>query len=174
MAKKTEEGFTAAEEVFIQALIDHPNATRAYLLAHPGVKATTAAVEGSRLLRKPKIAEKVKTGRRERIERLKLDGDEAMARIATVGRQDIRLLFDHEGKMLPITEWPEELALTVKSIEEKRNGTKVTFDSRLAALELIAAADGKLVREVKVTSTLADMLAELAKPEDVVLKKGAK
>jgi phage terminase small subunit len=164
-------GFSPAVKLFIQHLIDHPNVTRAYKRAYPNAKTTSASAAGSRLFGNVRVRAAVEAGRKARLDRLQMDGDEAMKRIAVIGKLDIRNLYDDEGKILPVSEWSDELALAVKSIEEKQYGTRVTFDSRLAALELIAAADGKLVREVKVTTTLADLLAEHAKPEEIVKKK---
>lgn len=46
--------------------------------------------------------------------------------------------------MLPVQEWPTELAQVVRSLKERELGTEVLLESRLAALKLIAEAGGKL------------------------------
>jgi phage terminase small subunit len=117
------------------------NATRAYLEIHPGVKVTTAAVEGWKLLRIPKIAAALEEDSKERFARLEMKADEALARISAIARVDVLDAYDDEGKMLPVVGWPENLRRAVKSI--KANGDVVLYDA-LRAAELMAQAGGKL------------------------------
>jgi hypothetical protein len=170
--KPRREAFSHQVLVFIEALIASPNVTRAYLAAYPGCKPQSAAVSGQRLLRNAKVAEAVKEGRARRLRELGMDADEAMQRIAIIGKLDVRQLFDHEGKMLPVQDWPDEVALVVKGLEEKELGTKVSFDSRLAALELIAVAGGKLAAKKELQVDVLALLLEHATPEDKVPAKG--
>lgn len=168
--KPRRETFSDSVLVFIESLVAQPNVTRAYLAAHPNCKATTAATNGVRLLRNAQIADAVKEGRSRRLRELEVDADEAMRRISVIGSLDIRQLMDHEGKMLPIHEWPTEVALAVKGYELKDLGPKVTFDSRLAALELIAVAGGKLSSKNETKVDVLALLLEHATEEDKVVK----
>lgn len=166
--KRRRETFSDPVKLFVEALIANPNITRAYMLAYPNCKPESASASGSRLFRNVKVREAVEEGRRRRLKELEVDADEAMLRISLIGRVDPRQLFDHEGKMLDVQEWPAEIALAVKGIEEKELGTKVTFDSRLAALELIAVAGGKMKGKTDTGLDVLAMLLEHAKPEDKV------
>lgn len=165
--KKTKKhGFSEPVKVFIEALVAAPNVTRAYMLAYPKCKADSAAPSGFRLLRNVQVREAVEAGRRKRLEALAMDGDEAMQRIALIARTDIRELFDEDGRILPPTAWPAELALAVKGIKDREHGREVTFDSRLSALEMIASAHGKLKRTVEVDSDVLSLLLKHATPAD--------
>lgn len=117
------------------------NATRAYAQVHPTVKLTTAAVEGWKLLRIPKIAAALEEDTRERFARLEMKADEALARISEHARADISDAYTDEGILLPVYAWPERLRRAVKSL--KANGD-VTFYDGLRAAELMGQAGGKL------------------------------
>lgn len=172
--KPRRETFSDQILLFIEALVGNPNVTRAYMLAYPTCKANTAATNGWRLLRNAKIADAVKEGRRRRLEGHTITADEAMQRIAIIGKLDVRQLYDHEGNMLSVQDLPDDVALVIKGLEPKEFGTKVTFDSRLAALELIAVAGGKLASKNEVKVDILALLLEHATDEDKVpAKKGS-
>jgi phage terminase small subunit len=170
-AKKKRNEFSDQVKLFIEALIANSNVTRAYKLAYPKATAASACASGHRLLRNALVQRAVNLGRKSRLERYGMDADEAMKRIALIARADIRQMFDDEGRMRPVQEWPDELALAVRGIEEKELGTKVTFDSRLAALELIASAGGKVPKSGAASAGLLALLLDHAKPEDRVRAK---
>lgn len=159
-------GFSPPVKVFIAALIDNPNITRAYLKAYPNSGVPSAATGGGRLLRIAEVAKAVEDGRRKRLEAFEMDGDEAMRRIALIAKLDMRELYDHEGKVRPVQEWPAGAALAVKSIKEKEWGTEITFDSRLGALQLVAQSFGKLKNQVEVTGNLAELIGRHARREE--------
>lgn len=117
------------------------NATRAYLQIRPDVKVTTAAVEGWKLLRTPKVAAALEEDTRERFARLEMKADEALARISEIARADVSEAYGPEGILLPVYAWPERLRRCVKSI--KANGDVTLYDG-LRASELMAQAGGKL------------------------------
>jgi len=117
------------------------NATRAYLEIHPGVKVTTAAVEGWKLLRIPKIAAALEEDTKERFARLEMKADEALARISEIARADVSDAYGDDGTILPVYAWPERLRRCIKTI--KQNGDVTLYDG-LRASELMAQAGGKL------------------------------
>lgn len=170
-AKAKRKGLSDQVKLFIESLIANPNVTRAYMRAYPTSTAASACASGHRLLRNALVKEAVELGRSKRLDRYGMDADEAMKRIALIGRADIRELFDERGAMLSVSQWPVEIALAVKGFKRTERGTAVSFDSRLAALKLIAAAGGKLSSPVKAKTSLADLLMAHAQPEDVVRKK---
>lgn len=137
---------TGSESLFaLEYLIDR-NGTRAYKASHPRCKSdNTAAVEAWRLLRKPKIMAFLERETRARVERLRMDGDEALTLISNDARADIGDLFDEKGELLPIHKWPESIRRSVKSIRHKPWGAiDVTLNDSLKARELMAIAGGKL------------------------------
>lgn len=159
------QGLTHSERLFVESYVASGNATRAYTVAHPGCSTTTAGPAGHRLARKCNVREAIAEGRRRRLEALEMSADEAMRRMAIVGRADVRQLFDEDGNLLPVGDWPDEIALAVDRFEERRSGRKVCLGSRLKALEFIvktAPDQGKGRSE----PDLAALIARHARPED--------
>ena len=76
---------TPAQERFVEEYRIDLNATRAYMAAHPHVKVTTASTEGVKYLGKPWVAEKIALLKKERTDRLQLDGDAVVWEILAVG-----------------------------------------------------------------------------------------
>lgn len=172
MAKKKRTDLSEPESVFVAAMIERHNATRAYQLAYPNCKANTAATNGWRMLRNAKVRTAIAEGRRAKLEALEMKGTEALQRIALIARADVRQLFDEDGKLLPVHEWPDELALAVKSVKDKPWGKEISFDSRLSALEIVAEADGTLKKSLNPDDVLSLLLAH-ATPEDEARARGA-
>ncbi len=112
------------------------NATRAYMRTHPNCRsAGAAAVEGMRTLRNPKVARALEQVRKDRAMRLAMDADEAAMLIAICARADIRHAYDHDGRLLPVQEWPDEFARAVKTI--KPDGTIVLHDGLKACITIL-------------------------------------
>lgn len=109
------------------------NASAAYREAHPGVTDATSRTEGHRTLAHPNVAAWLAKHVGERWKRWEMSGEEAVARIAMDARADIRLLYDKDGKLLPIHQWPDEVANSVKSFD----GEKVTLNDSAAARRVI-------------------------------------
>lgn len=143
---------TPREALFVLKLLELDNVTQAYLDAGYRCTREAASASGGALLRKPRIAAAVDRARAKRLEVAQMSADEAMERLATVARADLRLMFDEKGKLLPVHQWPDALALALKGYELKDDGgIKVTLDSRLTALDLIATDHGRIVRKVDAT-----------------------
>jgi phage terminase small subunit len=112
------------------------NATSAYLKCHPGCRSrAAAAVEGSRTLRNPNVVRVLERIRAERATRLAMAADEAAALLAICARADIRAAYDHNGRRLPVHEWPDELAGAVKVV--KADGTIVLHDGLKARITIL-------------------------------------
>lgn len=138
-------GLTDVQRAFVlEYLANNYNATEAYLACHPKAKRTTAAAEGYRYLRNPEIATFMAAEKAARLERLRMDGDEALSLIALSARADIREAFDSTGKMLPLHSWPPSLRLAVKGIKPGPFGDTILLHDGLKARELMAIAGGKL------------------------------
>lgn len=133
---------TENERAFVLLYEAHGrNATEAYLALHPGVKRTSAAVEGCKILRNPKVRAELEAESKERFARLEMKADEALARISETARIDPTDAYDEDGKLLPFRAWPEALRRSVKAI--RADGSFTLHDS-LRAQELMAQAGGKL------------------------------
>lgn len=141
-----DDGLTALERLFVLEMMVDENQTRAYLRSHPEChKDATAATEGWRLSRKPKVAEALRTQRAANYKRLQMSADEALANISRNARADLGEQFDDDGKRLPFRQWPDSLRKCVKSYKTKADGSlEVQLNDPQRANELMAQAGGKL------------------------------
>ena len=138
-------GLRLRERLFVEAyVLNGGNATRAYLAAAGHVKETTAAVEGWKLLRLPKVQHAIETRRAERFKALQMEGDEALALIAMRARANLAEAFDDTGKLLPFHLWPESLQLAVRWRINENGHLEVQHADGLKAAELMAIAAGRL------------------------------
>ena len=98
------------------------NATRAYRAA--GYKASTdntAGVEGSKLLRDPKVGAYVKARTKAAVEKAGITADRALQELGRLATSDIRKLFDKDGKLLPVHLLPDDVAAAISSVEVVTN-----------------------------------------------------
>jgi phage terminase small subunit len=104
---------------FCQEYIKDLNATQAYLRARidKEIKSSTANVEGCKLLAKPNVQAKVEHLASERSARTQIDGDKVLTRVDGMAKTDPRRLYDENGALLPPHLWPDDVALSVQSVE---------------------------------------------------------
>jgi phage terminase small subunit len=139
------DGLTPRERLFVEAYVHNGgNTTRAYLVAAPHVKETTAGVEGWKLLKTPKVAAVLEKRRQQRFKELQMTGDEALALIAMRARADVAQAYNANGQLLPINQWPEALRLACRTRGDKDGNVEWQFPDGLKAAELMAVAAGKL------------------------------
>jgi len=126
------------------------NARAAYDEAMPGKrKAAATDACASRLLHSAKVKAFIEAHTAKTLRAIEATAEEAMAVITRALRLDPRLLFDKAtGLPLPMKDWPEDAALTVKSI--KADGTVVFYD-KMRAAELIAESHGKIKKKLDIS-----------------------
>ena len=73
-------------------------------------------------------------------------------------RADIRELFDRERRLLPMSRWPDSIAVSVKAIQPGPFGTKIVLNDKLAARRIILEQTGKLKNPLSRGRTLARIL----------------
>ena len=115
MGKSATSGF---HERFVAEYLVDLNATQAYLRAHGTCRsANTAAVEGHRLLRKPKIAAAVEAGKARQLEKAELSATRVLEELRRIGTFDPADLFDDDGHLLPIKQIPKEARAAIAGLE---------------------------------------------------------
>ena len=128
----------------IEYLIDL-NATQAAIRA--GYSEKTAKVQGSRLLTNADVAQAVFEAQAKRSERTEVDADWVLRRLADEAEADIADLYDEQGSLRPVHEWPLiwrqglVAGIDVEEIREdgKTVGTvrKLKLSDRIKRIELI-------------------------------------
>ena len=136
---------TAKQEAFVDEYLIDLNATQAAIRA--GYSKKTAKSLGSENLTKPDIVAAIATEQAKRSERTKIDADWVLTRLADEATADLADLYDENGGLKPITEWPlvwrQGLVAGLDVDEEFKDGeklgqvTKVKLSDRIKRIELI-------------------------------------
>jgi phage terminase small subunit len=143
--KRKVAGLTPAQRTFVLVYIANGfNATGAYLSAHPNVTGNTARTEGARTLANPDVKRAIDRHIEKRWKALHMTGDEVLGRLALDARADIRLAFDAKGKMLPVSEWPDDLVNSVNTVQIGDKGARIQLTSKIAARRILAEVTKKL------------------------------
>jgi phage terminase small subunit len=100
---------------FVAEYLVDLNATRAYRAVY-GVSQMVAEASGPRLLRNDRVRQAIAQGQTERLERLKIDADEAMRLNAEISRFDPIALQDDAGNYKPLKDIPPEARRCIRRI----------------------------------------------------------
>ena len=94
-----------------------------------------------------------------------IDPDNSMREAARLAYSDVRELFDEQGKLKPIKDWPEDMARAVASVEvvkgnvdagdgQRDTVVKLRLWDKTKALENLMKHHGQLVEQVKHSGAL--------------------
>lgn len=152
-------GLTPRELLFVEAYVGVAglNASEAYRLAGFQCAPESVGPNAGRLIKKDRVAAAVHARLAARVQQLRImDGDEALARITTFARADIRKLFPPESA---IAKLDDATAACIKSVTPNKYGIRIELVDPLRANELMAKVAGKLKETVKVEHTLEEIMA---------------
>lgn len=165
--KRQPAGLRPADKIFALVYLGNGNnARQAYNEAFPNPKRADASTDAqaSKLLSSDKV-QTFLAARLARIERAaEATADEAMEAISRTLRLDPRLLFNEKGEILPIKDWPDDVALVVKKV--KPDGS-VEFYDKFRAAELIAESHGKIKKKLDISLAFDHVkyLADKSRPK---------
>jgi len=162
---------TAKQKLFVEEYLIDLNATQA--AARAGYSKKTAKQAGTENLSKPVIAAAISLSMQQRSERLKIDAGYVLRRFHELEAFNFSQIFNAEGELMPIDQWPESAQRSIVSFEVKedwegvgkkrklvRTIGKIRIESRVKALENIGKHIGFYpVASVKVDS--GDSMTEL-------------
>jgi phage terminase small subunit len=111
------EGMTPKQRLFALEYLVAVNATKAAERA--GYSERTAASQGARLLKNVKVAEFLKSQMRKLEQRTELTVDRLEEELARIVGFDPRRAYDEEGKLLAVSEMPEDVARALTGFEEE-------------------------------------------------------
>ena len=160
-------------ERFVAEYLVDLNATQAAIRA--GYSPKTANKVGPRLLVNVGVAAAVRAAQDKVVNKLEINAERTLERVARIAYADYRKLFDGQGRILPINRWPDDIAdavgpsEVVKGNVDKGDGH---FDSvirlkpwdKLKALEYLMRYLGLFKDRVEVGTTpeAAQLLERLA------------
>lgn len=155
---------TPVQQVFVTEYLRNGfNGRRAYLAGHPTASVATADQEACRYLSIPKVRRWLQRRLEVVWKRRRMEGDQALARIATIAAFDVRNLFDEQGQLLPPQQWPESAVGVIRGFHLGEKGTRVQLESAHTALRTILELEGKLRTPGESMDALADAIrADLA------------
>jgi phage terminase small subunit len=144
------DSLSARQQRFAVEYVQDGNATDAAVRA--GYSANGAAVQGCRLLRNAKVSAAIEVAARARLDAIAeegITGDRILREFARICRSDWRRLVDDQGNLLPIRDWPDDVASAIASVEitEGKAGvtvTKIKLWDKIAALTNMAKHFGLL------------------------------
>lgn len=91
------------------------NGTQAAIRA--GYAESGASVQAARLLGNARIKEELARRMQERSERTKVDADWVLQWLARTLQADIRAVFREDGSLVPVREWPDDLAQLLSGMD---------------------------------------------------------
>jgi phage terminase small subunit len=150
------------------------NAAAAYRSAHPGVTEQTARVEGHRTLANPNVRAYLDEQLEPRRKALEITADEVLALLSMAARADMRLLFDHRGHVLPPTEWPYDIAMSVQSLKMRRSQiVGIHLTPKIPALRTLLEVHGLIGRHNRRRAQV-DVLAEILREPPQLTGEGSR
>lgn len=166
---------TPKQAQFVREYLIDLNATQAAIRA--GYSEKTAEKIGSENLKKPEIKAALDKAMTERSEKTKIDAQWVLERLAEEATADIADLYDDDGKLKPVKEWPKiwrQGLVQGIDVDEITAGDvvigtvrKIKLSDRVRRLELIGKHVGVKAFEEQISlagvDALADRLARAAK-----------
>lgn len=157
---------------FIEAMIANGgNQKQAAITA--GFSEKTAASQASRLMKDVNVLEEIDKRRKALGVKYKLDTESVLQQLANLVYADPRKVFGPDGCLLPVSEWPDEVAAMVSSIEvdalyegqgkERRQigvTQKVKFWDKNSAIEKAMKHLGQFEKDNKQRNPFQEMTKE--------------
>lgn len=150
-------------KLFVEAYISNGgNATQAAISA--GYSPHRADVTGAKMVGDIRISEELERRRAELEAKTELSTERVLREVARVALSDPRGLFRADGALKPPSEWTDEQAAAIASVEFDDAGKlKVRLWDKNAALEKAAKHLGLYERDNKQkTGAIADLLRDIA------------
>lgn len=152
LKKTKKEVLTPKKELFCKEFLVDLNGTQAAIRA--GYSEKTANEQAARLLATVSVQARINELKTKRAEKIEVKSDDVLRELVKLANSDIRKVFEEDGKMKPMSEWPDEIAACVSSVEveelfewEEENGrkekkhigylTKVKFWDKTKCLDML-------------------------------------
>jgi len=138
MSKKKK--LTPKQELFCQEYIKDRNATQAYLRAGYS-NSKSAEVSAHKLLRNPKISERINELVNPHLKRLKVNQQAVLQELAIIGFSSIDdFVYVSENKLIfkDFGDIPKELKRAICQLKETKHGIEIKLHPKVSALDILA------------------------------------
>lgn len=146
------------QDLFVEEYLKDLNGTQAYIRTGYKVKnENVAAVYASKLLRKPKVQEKIQKAMAEREKRTEITQDRVLKEIANLAFTDRTGIVNLKNNSLIIKnfdELSEEQKACISGVKETKYGIEVTFYNKEKALEMLGRHLGMFTEKLEVKGEL--------------------
>lgn len=105
----------AKQEAFVAEYLVDFNATQAAIRA--GYSESTARQQGSRLLSHADVQEAVAERYKAHLSEVDLTAQDVLRELHRLATSDLRKIVDEHGNLLPLHDWPDEVAAAVAGVE---------------------------------------------------------
>ena len=105
------------QALFVQEYLRDLNATQAAIRA--GYSSHTAQEQASRLLSRVMIQNAITQAQAQRAQRMQVDADHVLLELARLGFANVQRLYDAHGALLPVHQWPPDVAPAVRLVTTK-------------------------------------------------------
>lgn len=151
---------TPKQAVFVQEYLRDLNATAAATRA--GYSAKTAQEQASRLLSNVMIQAAIAQAQAARAQRTQVDSDRVLLELARLGFANVQHLYDAHGALLPVHQWPADVAPAVSRVITKELYELVDGERRLVG----SLCDVRLHDKIKPLDLLGRHLGLLDRRDD--------
>lgn len=111
------DGLTPLQERFVAEYVKDLNASQAYQRAGYKARGNIADVNASRLLRNAKVADAVRQRTASQLKKIDITADRVLEESARLAFLDVRQLYEDDGSLKPVSQWPDHIAAAVAGIE---------------------------------------------------------
>ncbi len=116
MAKKNKDtGLTDQQLLFCKEYLKDLNATQSAIRA--GYSEKTAQEQSSRLLSNVMVQSEIQRSFDKRANKIEVNADFVLGELLKLANSDLRKLFNDDGALKPQSEWPDDIAVAVSSVE---------------------------------------------------------
>ena len=138
---------TPKQKMFARQYLIDLNATQAAIRA--GYSRKYASETGRKILKRQDIATMIRKDMEKRAKRLEITADMLLQEIAKLAFSDVRRIFDDQGRLLPVSQLPPDVAASVSSVKvvtssiprtdpvEVVHTSEIKFWDKKGALELL-------------------------------------
>jgi phage terminase small subunit len=166
LAKSTSSADDRRERFAQEYLVDL-NPSAAYRRVYGNaITPGTAWSNGWRLLRNAEVAARIAELKSEQLARLHIEQDRPIRQLRNIIEADIRTLYTDDGRLLPITEWPDETAAAIANVKVRR----VPASERSEAHEVL---EFKLSEKIGAIRALMQHLGMLTDKHELTGRDGA-
>ena len=115
MGKTNPDELTPQQRLFCHEYLIDLNATQA--ASRAGYKEKSAGNQGYVLLNTPKIKEEIQRLMDARSAKVDVNAETVLRELLLIATSDLRKVFNEKGSLLPVDQWPDDIAKSISGVE---------------------------------------------------------